>query len=131
MAGHQNTLVDSPHCLINGTWQTPHIAELDLVDDLNIKDDPTVIDRHDCGALDINNDGIMDFYCLVGANRGTGVGFNEIYLTKPDGSIKKVLRHGLQRFKGMRTRHTTVLRGSNGTEYVFITANYGPRLDGR
>lgn len=130
VAGHQNTLVDTPYCYVNGTWQTPHIANLDLNDKFNIRDDPHVIDRHDCGALDINDDGRLDLYCLVGANRGTGVGYNEIYLTRKDGSLRKVLRHGLQRFRGMRTRHTAILKG-NGREYVFIASSYGRRSDGR
>lgn len=67
---------------------------------------------------------------LSGANKGEGLGFNELYLTRRDGSLFKIRRHGLQRFPGMRTRHTTILKGANNTEFVFISASFGPRADG-
>lgn len=106
-------------------------GKLDVMDPLNRKDDPYTLDRHGCGVIDANNDGMPDIYCSIGANRGRGVGFNELYLTRKDGSLFKIFQHGLQRYKGSRTRETTVLKGHNGTEYVFISASYGPRPDGK
>lgn len=117
--------------MINGQWTRPRWAELDELDPLNFRDDPYTIDRHDCGVIDANLDGVPDLYCLVGANRGLGVGYNEVYLTRKDGSLFKIYRHALQRFIGARTRHTTTLKGHNGTEYLFISASYGRRQDGR
>lgn len=131
VAGHQNELVDTPYCKVNGQWGRPRWANLDLLDPLNLRDDPHVIDRHACGFIDANNDGLLDIYCLVGANRGQGEGYNELYLSRPDGSIYKVLEHGLQRYTGSRTRATAVLKGPGSEEFVFVGSSYGPRADGR
>lgn len=129
--GHQNTVFDTPNCFIDGRWQKPLIAKLDIIDELNAEDGPMfVLDRHECAAMDINNDGLMDIYCLMGADRGQGLGFNEVYLTQADGSLKKVRKHALQRYKGARTRRTAILKSVNGTELAFISASYGPREDG-
>lgn len=55
IAGHQNTVVDTPNCFDGSGWTQPRIANMDIIDDLNKVDGPrTVLDRHDCGALDIN-----------------------------------------------------------------------------
>ena len=43
---------------------------MDVLDILNARDTRFVIDRHDCGAIDANNDGILDIYCTVGADKG-------------------------------------------------------------
>lgn len=124
-------LVDTPSCLINGTWTQPKTARLGISDRFNREDGDEVIDRHDCGVIDANGDSRPDIYCLVGANRGTKFGYNELYLTRKDGSLKRILRHGLQKIKTMRSRHTAVLKGANGTEYVFISTIHGKRKDGK
>ena len=99
--------------MINGIWTPSQRAWLDVSPDyLNARDpinrrcpgDKLVLDRHDCGVIDANNDGIMDLYCLIGANRGEGEGYNELYLTNKNGGLYKVPRHALQRFRGARTR---------------------------
>lgn len=120
---------DSPSCFINGKWEMPFTARMDNNDDLNDIDGPEVIDRHDCGALDVNKDGLLDIYCLVGANSGRGLGFNELYLTQPNGSISKVRKHGLQKHNGTRGRFTAVLNGVNGTKLVYLATKGVPRSD--
>ena len=84
---------------------------MDIGDALNTQDGGRVIDRHDCGVIDANGDGLMDLYCTVGANRGTGRGYNELYLTRQDGSLHKMRRHALQRFTGARTRYVLITTG--------------------
>jgi len=42
------------------------------------------IDRHDCQAGDFNADGRQDIFCSVGADRGTAVKSNELYIQQPD-----------------------------------------------
>ena len=37
-------------------------------------------DRHHCTASDIDTDGDVDIYCTAGANRGAGLGPNEVWL---------------------------------------------------
>lgn len=69
-------------------------------------------------------------YCLIGANRGKGLGYNELYITRRNGSLYKIKRHGLQRHLGSRTRHTAILKGPPGREYVFISTAHGRREDG-
>lgn len=122
---------DAPNCLRSGQWERPKTTILDNNDDLNDIDGPEVIDRHDCGTLDINNDGILDIYCLVGANSGHGEGYNEVYLTQQDGTLTKVLQNGLQKHNGLRGRHTVVLKGPGNDELVFMTTKGGSRGDGK
>jgi hypothetical protein len=42
------------------------------------------IDRHDCEATDFNTDGREDLFCSVGADRGTAVKSNALYIQQPD-----------------------------------------------
>lgn len=42
------------------------------------------IDRHDCVAADFNADGLEDMFCSVGADRGTGLKSNALYIQQPD-----------------------------------------------
>jgi FG-GAP-like repeat len=51
---------------------------------------PVHSDRHDCSPADVNLDGRMDFYCTVGAAKGSGGGDNELWLQKPDGTHEMV-----------------------------------------
>lgn len=89
------------------------------------------IDRHDCLHLDANHDGAEDIVCVVGANKGKGYGFNELYLTYSDGSLVKVMNHGLQKYKAMRTRITAKLKHASGSHLIFIGTNGVARADGR
>ena len=41
-------------------------------------------DRHDCQAADFNNDGLQDMFCSVGADRGSAVKANALYIQQPD-----------------------------------------------
>jgi hypothetical protein len=41
-------------------------------------------DRHDCLAADFNQDGLADMFCSVGADRGSAVKANALYLQQPD-----------------------------------------------
>lgn len=118
---------DTPNCYVDGNWTRPYIAHMDDNDDLNDIDGPEVIDRHDCGVVDVNNDGNPDLYCLVGADGGQGDGYNELYLTNPDGSLLKVPTHALQKYTTMRGRYTTVLND----RFIMIANKGVVRTDGR
>jgi hypothetical protein len=41
-------------------------------------------DRHDCAAADFNSDGLEDMFCSVGADRGSAVKANALYIQQPD-----------------------------------------------
>ena len=44
-------------------------------------------DRHDCLAADFNRDGREDIFCSVGADRGSTVKSNALYIQQPDGTF--------------------------------------------
>ena len=48
------------------------------------------VDRHTCGWGEANGDGLPDLYCDVGANKGIGIGSNQLYLQQPDHSLREV-----------------------------------------
>lgn len=103
---------------------------LDYRDTLNSIDHPNMnIDRHDCVNLDVNLDGSIDLVCLVGADKGEGVGYNELYLTRGNGSLHKVKRHGLQKFPGMRTRNAAKLKHEATGSYLIFVGTTGYRRD--
>ncbi len=134
LIGHQ--LDETPYCYNSemNNWTTPEIAVLDRKDDLNDLDShPLNIDRHDCTSLDINKDGLTDIICVVGADKGKGFGYNELYLTQKDGSIRKVLRHGLQKYPTIRSRFVETLHNQadpGNITHVFISAYGTGRDDG-
>jgi len=131
LTGHHNG--DRPWCQKkNGSFVASKTTVLDYTDSKNHKDGPRDgIDRHDCATMDINQDGLEDVVCFVGADRGKGNGFSELYLTSPDGSLSKVLNHGLQKYPSTRTRFAVSLRSADGSRLVFISSNGYPRTDGK
>ena len=46
-----------------------------------------ITDRHDCQAADFNQDGLKDIFCSVGADRGSTVKSNALYIQQPDGTF--------------------------------------------
>ena len=44
-------------------------------------DNESSVDRHSCAWGEANGDGLPDLYCAVGADRGTGVGPNQLFLS--------------------------------------------------
>jgi hypothetical protein len=86
IAGHQRCH-ESPRCLVSGQWTLNNNTRLDEQDALNGER----IDRHFCVPMDVNRDNLTDIICNVGADLGVGDGYNELYLTSPNGSIYKVL----------------------------------------
>ncbi len=43
----------------------------------------SILDRHDCQAADFNKDGKEDIFCSVGADRGTGLKCNGLFIQQP------------------------------------------------
>jgi len=94
--GHQPN--DQPWCLDGKghTWKNDGPAVFDYTDAKNNDARRTKIDRHDCVHGDFDHNGRQDIVCLVGADRGKGRGWTELYLTQDDGSLLKIRDHGLQ-----------------------------------
>jgi hypothetical protein len=110
--GHQGD-DETPFCLLDNPtpmttpllFDRPRRAVLDTVDTLhNTTPYTRSIDRHGCTPFDVNDDGVPDIICGVGANKGTGQGFNEVYVTaNQGGNITKVYDGaGLQKYTTVR-----------------------------
>ena len=44
-------------------------------------------DRHDCAWADVDQDGLLDIYCSIGAEHGTATKANELWIQQPDHSF--------------------------------------------
>uniref|UniRef100_A0A7S3QGS3 ASPIC/UnbV domain-containing protein n=1 Tax=Chaetoceros debilis TaxID=122233 RepID=A0A7S3QGS3_9STRA len=155
LVGHQKSH-ESPWCLTStnesegtrtdfsafydlkeSTWEMNNTTALDDIDvypDHNGKN----IDRHGCIAMDLNNDGVHDLVCGVGAGKGRSQGFNEVYITQKEenslgsrGSLVKIDDgRGLQKFKSMRNRFIKPLKGNDGSQLLFLATkgtNFGSK----
>lgn len=133
LVGHES-VGEAPYCLVsdlNNFTDFDYTGSVWEQSSLAVLNGPK--DRHDCAALDMNNDGIKDIACGIGAFRGTGDGFNEVYLTNPlDGSVSEVLDpHGLQKYTTMRNRlMVTLKRDADGSTLVLLATRGKPRTDG-
>jgi FG-GAP-like repeat len=50
----------------------------------------SILDRHDCQAADFNQDGRLDMFCSVGADRGTALKCNGLFIQQADGTFVDV-----------------------------------------
>ena len=92
-------------------------------------------DRHGCGVVDVDQDGVDDVICAIGGGRGglatsEAPGVNEVYLTQPNGSLSRVWNHGLDRKPWTRGRYVYPLKAYDGEQLVFITVDMGPLATG-
>lgn len=88
------------------------------------------VDRHDCAAADFNRDGRIDMYCAVGAERGTGVGLNELWLQDADGQFNQLLGHGAEDMYGSARIPVFLDVNHDGYPDVYITNERRTRTDG-
>jgi len=137
MLGHNwEPYPEAPHCYNSedNTWtRDSSIATLDYEDDKSRSSGWKKIDRHGCVAIDANNDGIPDVACVVGANFARDFGYSELYLTQEsDGSLQKVLSHGLQQYPSMSSRWIVAINGPTpqSSKSVFVTTSAAIREDG-
>lgn len=52
-------------------------------------------DRHACSWGEANGDGLPDLYCVAGAQKGEGVGANQLLIQTPTGLVDKAEEYGL------------------------------------
>ena len=118
---HNNT---RPYCLNeNGRWQANRNHGVRNKNDL-----------HPCVPIDIDQDGVLDLACVVGAGVGRGEGYNKFYLTDPRTGILGDELEGpndLQKYIAMRTRFFITVQAADGGDLVMITTHHGEREDGR
>ncbi|WP_374568330.1 FG-GAP repeat domain-containing protein [Ideonella sp.] len=79
------------------------------------------VDRHDCDAGDVNRDGRMDFYCAVGADKGTGSGPNELWMQQVDGTFAKMAHNGAEDRYGSGRRPIFFDFNHDGWPDIYLT----------
>ncbi len=88
------------------------------------------VDRHACVAADVNQDGLLDMYCAIGADKGTGAKLNELWFQGPDGVFTLQANTGVEDAYG-RGRHVTFLDfNHDGWPDLYLTNEATDRSDG-
>ena len=84
----------APYCLKhpNGNVENPADWHLGLQWQL-----PGGKDRHTCVVLDLSDDQVLDLACVVGAQKGTSFGANQVYFTASNGTLVDQGANGLQK----------------------------------
>jgi hypothetical protein len=89
------------------------------------------VDRHACSAADFNLDGLLDIYCTVGANRGNGMGNNELWIQGAGNVFTKMLGHGAEDPYG-RGRYPVFFDfNHDGYPDIYVTNEATIRPDGQ
>jgi len=89
------------------------------------------VDRHDCQPADFNQDGRMDMYCAVGADRGTGVGPKEVWLQDDTGVFSLAANHGAEDPYGSGRIPVTLDFNHDGRPDIYLTNERRDRVDGQ
>ncbi len=89
------------------------------------------VDRHACAAADFNRDHLLDFYCAVGAEKGTGAKLNELWLQDATGTFKRAVNFGAEDVYG-RGRYPVWLDvNHDGWPDLYLTNESTDREDGQ
>ena len=87
-------------------------------------------DRHGCGAADVNQDGLKDFFCTAGAAIGTLAKRNQLYIQRPDHTfVDLAAQYGVLEPFG-RGREGTFVRANGDAFPDLFVANERERADG-
>ncbi len=88
------------------------------------------VDRHDCDAADVNRDGRLDLYCAVGAEKGTALKANELWLQQPNGQFAAKLNFGAEDPSGSSRYPKFFDLDHDGFPDLYSTSEGVPRSDG-
>ena len=144
LLGHQPEN-EAPFCFDahEKQWFPRYESSLDTIDkdddnkqiDLRSNKKTPNLDRHDCVKLDVNGDNIDDIVCVLGAYKGMGGAYNELYFTSSvNNRLEKQRNHGLWKYLNMRTRFMVALKSpdSKGKKnLIFIATKAKERRDGK
>jgi hypothetical protein len=87
-------------------------------------------DRHGCDAADVDQDGLKDIFCSVGALHGAGTKLNELYIQEPNNTfIDQGAPYGVSEPFG-RGRSATFVHANNDAYPDLFVANETDRGDG-
>jgi hypothetical protein len=89
-------------------------------------------DRHGCAWADVNQDGLLDFYCSVGANHGKLTDkANELWMQQPGGGfLNKAAAYGVTDPLGPGRQVTFLDVNHDPFPDLYVT-NHAPRPDGQ
>jgi len=89
------------------------------------------VDRHDCDVADVDHDGLLDMYCAHGAEQGTGLKHNELWLGLPGGrSFRLVTDFGADDASGRSRVPKFFDLDHDGWPDLYIENEATPRTDG-
>jgi hypothetical protein len=87
-------------------------------------------DRHDCAWSDVDQDGLLDLYCSVGAEHGTAVKSNELWIQQPDHSFVDRAKEFRVADPYGRGRRVTFIDVNHDVYPDLFVGNHYPRRDG-
>lgn len=86
-------------------------------------------DRHGCSALDANADGLLDFFCAVGAQAGGGTGPSELWLQHGGGWVESAVAWGIDDPYARGRFAATVDWDGDGRDDLFVSVEPRARVD--
>lgn len=82
-----------PDALIGRHWRPPRlrfsVGNGLYTEPLTRALEGTGFDRHSCAWGEANGDGAPDLYCVRGADKGNGIGANQLFIQTPDGGLRE------------------------------------------
>jgi len=88
-------------------------------------------DRHDCTWGDVDRNGLLDLFCTVGGERGSGLRPKELWMQQPGGTfVDQAQRYGVEDRLG-RGRDTTFIDVNRDGFLDLYVGNKFPRTDGQ
>jgi hypothetical protein len=89
------------------------------------------IDRHQCAAADVDRNGRIDIYCVIGAAYGRVIKANELWMQQTDGTfVNRAAQYGVLDPYGRGRTATFLDVNDDGWQDLYVL-NFYPRPDGQ